>query len=110
MSEDIAKDPEYIRGYEEAKRSIEREKSPYYQGRKAAFKEEVNRENESISVEEIRKKDEFIPASEVIMSEASFRKELIDILREFVALEKRNMQDIRNIDERLKKLERYSQE
>lgn len=44
MPGDMAKDPEYIRGYEKAKQEIEEDrKSLYRQGRMAAYREDFER-------------------------------------------------------------------
>ena len=109
MLEDITKDPEYIRGYEEAKRQIEEErKSAYRQGRKAAYREDVQREYCEREYDE----KEAIPLAEVTVSTESseFRKELIDILREFIAIEQKNSAEIKSLDERLRALEKYTRE
>jgi hypothetical protein len=113
MLEDITKDPEYIRGYEEAKRQIEEErKSAYRQGRKAAYREDVQREYREREYEREYDEKETIPLAEVTVSTESseFRKELIDILREFIAIEQKNSAEIKSLDERLKALEKYTRE
>jgi hypothetical protein len=109
MSEDITKDSEYIRGYEEAKRQIEEEKNSLYRrGRKAAYHEEIQREYHEKEPHE----KETRPIAEVTVTTETpqFRKELIDILREFIAIEQKNSAEIKSLDERLKNLERYTQE
>lgn len=99
MSDDITKDPEYIRGYEKAKQQIEEDQGAYNQGWHAAYREE-------------REKTVKYPVKATITEEETpqFRKEAISIMKDLIAYSRENTGAIKDLDERLKKLEKYTEE
>jgi hypothetical protein len=91
MSEDITQDPEYIKGYEccyqNEKEQEERSKNPYHQGWMAAWQEICHQRTMKIE-------------AQLVEADFDFPEDAIKQLRE----------EVKALDERLKKLERYTQE
>ena len=121
--QDITQDPEYIRGYEDAKKAIEARKSAYSIGKRAAYVEEVARENrerelQHKSTEENEETEDNTDTQEnktgiaitVTCQSQQTRQELIAIVRKLMDFEERNSEAITFIDERLKKLESYTEQ
>jgi len=101
VSEDIRQDPEFIRGYEAAKKSIERDRSAYSQGWHAAYQED----------RELRQKpDNVVTDTITITIEDPRLKELLKISEDLLEMVKKNTEGILQLDERLKKLEKYTEE
>lgn len=103
MSEDITQDPEYIRGYEAAKEQVKREKSPHSQGWHAAYAEE--REKERKERGEAKATDTL-----TISVEYPQMKEIISLMERLLEHNEQLIDEMKTYDERLKKLERYTQE
>ena len=98
MTDDIRQDPEFTKGYEEAKKAIESRKSPYNQGWHAAYQDDSKSKTPpKTAIVEVTVEREF----------PQFQKGLIAILREFIDLEQRNSENTKRLDERLCKLEQY---
>jgi hypothetical protein len=99
MSEDITKDPEYIKGYEESiqyqNEMNERAKTAYSQGWQAG-KREKERGKSVILTVEYPKHQLLEEAIQLIGSVSEHNVQLVE--------------EIKVLDERLKKLEKYTQE
>jgi|ERR1041385_3904105 chemotaxis protein histidine kinase CheA len=110
MSEDITQDPEYIRGYEKAKELIEDEKSAYSQGWYAARKEQREKEQkedgEAKSTAAVTISVNY-PQMEKILS---FMERLLEHNKQLIEHNERLIGEMKTYHERLKNLERYTQE
>lgn len=103
MSEDITQDPEYIKGYEAAKEQLERDKSPHNQGWHAAYAEKRKKERDEQG--EAKATDTI-----TISVEYPQMKEIISLMGRLLEHNEQLVDEMKTYNERLKKLERYTQE
>lgn len=103
MSEDITQNPEYIKGYESAKENIEREKSPRSQGWHAAYEEEREKE---------RKERGGAKSGDTVTISVEYpqMKEVISVMEKLLEHNQQILNEMKTYDERLKSLEKYTQE
>ena len=111
MPEDITKDPEYIRGYEDSIASYqkmeERQKTAYAQGSYAAFRDLMqNGKDGSILQDAIRIEKDTESLLEGLVLPSQEQSETLTILEKL----KQFREDMKKFDERLRRLEKYTEE